>query len=77
MIKKPYTIDFLKNNLEYIYNNIGEKFDIIVNSYDIEKEEFIYIVKSATDDIVGSKEEKVIKNLCKNVYINEKIIKEI
>ena len=33
---------FLKNNLEYIYNNIGEKFDIIVNSYDIEKEEFIY-----------------------------------
>lgn len=44
---------------------------------DNEKEEFIYIVKSATDDIVGSKEEKVIKNLCKNVYINEKIIKEI
>jgi hypothetical protein len=44
---------------------------------DNEKEEFIYIVKSATDDIVGAKEEKVIKNLCKNVYINEKIIKEI
>ena len=28
--------------MEYIYNNIGEKFDIIVNNYDVEKEEHIY-----------------------------------
>ena len=27
-------LSYLKNNLEYIYNNIGEKFDIILNNYD-------------------------------------------
>lgn len=35
-------LSYLKNNLEYIYNNIGESFDIILNNYDIEKEEHIY-----------------------------------
>ena len=34
-------LSYLKNNLEYIYNNIGEKFDIIVNNYDVEKEQNI------------------------------------
>lgn len=32
---------YLKNNLEYIYNNIGEKFDIVINNYDLDKEDFI------------------------------------
>ena len=32
-------LSYLKNNLEYIYNNIGEKFDIIVNNYDVEKQQ--------------------------------------
>ena len=34
-------LSYLKNNLEYIYNNIGEKFDIIVNNYDVEKQQII------------------------------------
>jgi hypothetical protein len=35
-------LSFLKNNLEYIYNNIGENFDIIVNNYDVDKEQIIF-----------------------------------
>jgi hypothetical protein len=34
-------LSYLHNNLKYIYNNIGEKFDIIVNNYDVEKEQNI------------------------------------
>ena len=34
-------LSYLKNNLEYIYNNIGEKFDIIVNNYDVENQQII------------------------------------
>jgi hypothetical protein len=33
---------YLKNNLEYIYSNIGENFDIIINNYDVKQEDFIY-----------------------------------
>ena len=32
---------YLKNNLEYIYNNIGESFDIIVNNYNTDREQNI------------------------------------
>jgi hypothetical protein len=35
-------LSFFKNNLEYIYNNIKEKFDIIVNNYDVDKEKIIF-----------------------------------
>lgn len=37
------------------------------------QEQFIKLIKHTTDDLDG-KEEKIIKNICKNVYINEKII---
>ncbi len=41
---------------------------------DKKKEDFINIIKVATTDIEG-KEEKIIKNICKEVYLNEEIIK--
>jgi hypothetical protein len=41
---------------------------------DNDKDDFIRTVKNVTDDI-EPREDKVIKSLCKNVYINEKIIK--
>lgn len=40
-----------------------------------DKDDFIEIVKTSTDNIVD-KEDKVIKTLCKNVYINEKMIEK-
>jgi hypothetical protein len=40
------------------------------------QEQFIKLIKHTTDDLDG-KEEKIIKNICKNVYINEKIISKI
>lgn len=40
------------------------------------QEEFIKLIKHTTDDLEG-KHEKIIKNICKNVYINEKIINKI
>lgn len=36
--------------------------------------EFIKLVKNTTDDLDG-KQDKIIKNICKTVYINEKTIK--
>lgn len=36
--------------------------------------EFIKLVKNTTDDL-DNKQDKIIKNICKNVYINEKMIK--
>ena len=67
---------FLKNNLEYIYNNIGEKFDIIVNSYDIEKEEFIYNFLNNLDFInnkyIYSKKGHLSELWLNNIY-NSKI----
>jgi len=36
--------------------------------------EFIKLVKNTTDDLEG-KQDKIIKNICKTVYINEKTIK--
>ena len=35
-----------------------------------DKEDFIDIVKNATDDI-DDKQHKVIKNLCKNVFLTD------
>lgn len=40
------------------------------------QEQFIKLIKHTTDDLDG-KEDKIIKNICKNVYINEKIINKI
>jgi hypothetical protein len=39
------------------------------------QDEFIKLAKNISDDIDG-KENKIIKNLCKNVYINDKIAQE-
>jgi len=38
-----------------------------------EKDEYMEIIKATTDDVI-EREDKIIKNLCKNVYINEKIV---
>jgi len=40
------------------------------------QDEFIKLVKNVSDDI-DDKQDKIIKKLCKNVYINNKIINEI
>ena len=40
------------------------------------QEEFLKLVKTTVGEI-DDKQNKIIKNICKNVYINEKIIKEI
>ena len=40
------------------------------------QEQFIKLIKNATDDLDG-KQDKIIKNICKNVYINEKIINKL
>jgi hypothetical protein len=37
------------------------------------KDEYIYLIKHISDD-VKEKEEKIIKNICKNSYINDKLI---
>ena len=67
---------FLKNNLEYIYNNIGENFDIIVNNYDVEKEEFIYSFLNNLDFInnkyIFSKKGHLSELWLNNIY-NSKI----
>jgi hypothetical protein len=67
---------FLKNNLEYIYNNIGENFDIIVNNYDTEKEEFIYKFLNTLDFIsnkyIFSKKGHLSELWLNNIY-NSKI----
>jgi len=39
------------------------------------QDEFIRLVKNVSDDI-DDKQNKIIKNICKNVYINDKIVKE-
>lgn len=40
------------------------------------QEEFIKLVKNVSDDI-DDKQDKIIKKICKNIYINDKIINEI
>jgi hypothetical protein len=40
---------------------------------DKHKDTYMELIKATTDDISG-KEDKIIKNLCKNIYINDKII---
>jgi hypothetical protein len=38
-----------------------------------EKDEYIQLVKHAMDDI-NNKEDKIIKNVCKEIHVNEKLI---
>ena len=40
-----------------------------------EKDEYVQLVKNAMDDI-NDKEDKIIKNVCKEIHINEKLIDE-
>jgi hypothetical protein len=74
--KKEKTKDAIKKVSNLQTKNINkykESNPDYMNS-DKKKEDFINIIKVATSDIEG-KEEKIIKNICKEVYVNEEIIK--
>jgi len=60
------------SNINHVY--IKENPDFMNN--DKKKDEYIHIVKATTSDIEGNKEDKIIKNICKEVYINEDSICE-
>lgn len=52
-----------------VWNNANPNF---MNNPD-EKDEYVQLVKNAMDDI-NDKEDKIIKNVCKEIHINEKLI---
>lgn len=54
-----------------VWNNANPNF---MNN-PVEKDEYVQLVKNAMDDI-DDKEDKIIKNVCKEIHINEKLIDE-
>ena len=74
--KKEKTKDAIKkvSNLQTKNINKYKESNPDYMNHDKKKEDFINIIKVATSDIEG-KEEKIIKNICKEVYLNEEIIK--
>jgi hypothetical protein len=54
-----------------VWNNANPNF--MENSH--EKDEYVQLVKNAMDDI-HDKEDKIIKNVCKEIHVNEKLIDE-
>lgn len=74
--KKEKTKDAIKKVSNLQTKNINkykESNPDYMNS-DKKKEDFINIIRVTTSDIEG-KEEKIIKNICKEVYVNEEILK--
>lgn len=59
------------SQINHVY--INENPDYMKN--DKKKDEYIHIVRTATGDI-QSKEDKILKNICKEVIINEKILEK-
>lgn len=68
--KKEKTKDAIKklSNLQTKNINKYKETNPDYMNYDKKKEEFISIIKVATSDIEG-KEEKIIKNICKEIYL--------
>lgn len=60
------------SNINHVYIKENPNF----MSNDNKKDEYIHIVKATTSDIEGNKEDKIIKTICKEVYINENAICE-
>lgn len=58
-----------------INNNWMKTYPNFMN-HSSQKDAYVQLVKNTTDDINDNKEEKIVKNICKNVYINGSIIDE-